>query len=194
MIYLYANKMSFMKKDLTVIPVEIIERKIYLIRGMKVMLDRDLAFLYEINTKVLIQAIKRNKDRFPYDFMFQISEKEFKNWRSQIVTSNPGAKMGLRRPPYVFTEHGVAMLSSVLKSKKAVQVNVAIVRAFIKLRELLATHKDLILEIDKIKREQKGQNKRIQSIISIINQMLNPPIDENREPMGFRDREVKIKK
>lgn len=177
-----------------IIPEEIIERKIYLVRGIKIMLDSDLAFLYGVQTRVLIQAIKRNKDRFPSDFMFQITKKEFENWRSQIVMSNPGAKMGLRRPPYVFTEHGVAMLSSVLKSKKAVQVNILIVRAFIKLRELLATHKDLILEIDKIKREQKNQNQKINSVINIISQMLNPPVNENKEPIGFKDREEKKKK
>lgn len=177
-----------MKKDLAIVPVEIIERKIYLIRGMKVMLDSDLAWLYQVETRALVQTVKRNVDRFPKDFMFQVSEKEFKNWRSQIVMSNPGAKMGLRRPPFVFTEHGVAMLSSILKSKKAVQVNILIVRAFIKLRELLATHKDLILEIDKIKREQKNQNQKINSVINIISQMINPTVDENREPMGFRER------
>ena len=176
-----------MKKDSVVVPVEIIERKIYLIRGIKVMLDSDLADLYGVETKFFNRAIKRNKDRFPNDFMFQLTEKESQNLRFQIGTSS--SRYGGRRYlPYVFTEHGVAMLSSVLKSKKAVQVNILIVRAFIKLRELLATHKDLILEIDKIKREQKGQNQKIQSIISIINQMLNPPIDENKELMGFRDR------
>ena len=174
-----------------VIPLEIIEKKIYLIRGIKVMLDSDLAFLYQVPTKVLIQAMKRNLKRFPIDFMFQLSQKEFTNWRSQIVTSNPTSKMGLRRPPYVFTEQGVAMLSSVLKSDRAIQVNIAVVRAFIKLRELLATHKDLILEINKIKKEQKGQNQKIKSIIGVIGQMLNPPVNENKEPIGFRDREPK---
>jgi hypothetical protein len=181
-----------MKNNLAIIPVEIIERKIYLIRGMKVMLDRDLAFLYGVKPIALRQQVKRNKDRFPVDFVFQLTQKEANLLVSQNVIPSKQSFGGYL--PYVFTEHGVAMLSSVLKSKKAVQVNVAIVRAFIKLRELLATHKDLILEIDKIKREQKGQNQRIQSIISIINQMLNPPVDENREPMGFRDREEKTKK
>ena len=152
------------------------------------MLDSDLAFLYGVDTRVLIQTVKRNKGRFPIDFMFQLSAREFENWRSQIVTSNPGSKMGLRRPPYVFTEHGVAMLSSVLKSKRAVEVNIAIIRTFIKLREILSTHKDLVSEIEKIRREQKNQNQKILSIISIINQMINPPIEEKKEPMGFRDR------
>jgi hypothetical protein len=180
-----------MKKDLAIVPVEIIERKIYLIRGMKVILDNDLAGLYGVPTFRLNEAVKRNKDRFPSDFMFQLNKKEFANLTSQFAISRYG---GRRYLPYVFTEHGVAMLSSVLNSKRAVQVNIAIVRAFIKLRELLATHKNLILEIDKIKREQKGQNQRIQSIISIINQMLDPPINENKEPIGFREREKKNKK
>jgi phage regulator Rha-like protein len=148
-----------MKKDLSLVPIEIIERKIYLIRGIKVMLDSDLAKLYEIETKFFNRAIKRNKDRFPSDFMFQLTEKESKNLRFQIGTS--GSNYGGRRYlPYVFTEHGVAMLSSVLNSKRAVKVNIAIVRAFIRLRELLATHKDLILEIDKIKKSKKVKVKK----------------------------------
>jgi phage regulator Rha-like protein len=180
-----------MKKDLVIVPVEIIERKIYLIRGLKVMLDNDLAWLYEIETFNLNKAVKRNLDRFPKDFMFQLNDKEFEGLRFQNGISK--GRGGRRYLPYVFTEHGVAMLSSILNSKKAVQVNIAIVRAFIKLRELLASHKDLISEIEKIKREQKGQNQRIQSIINIINQMLNPPIEENKEPIGFRDRGLKTK-
>ncbi len=123
------------------------------------MLDSDLAKLYEIETKFFNRAIKRNKDRFPSDFMFQLTEKESKNLRFQIGTS--GSNYGGRRYlPYVFTEHGVAMLSSVLNSKRAVKVNIAIVRAFIRLRELLATHKDLILEIDKIKKSKKVKVKK----------------------------------
>jgi len=115
-----------------------IERRIYLIRDQKVMLDSDLAGLYQVPTKALNQAVKRNLTRFPADFMFQLTTRELENWRSQIVTTNPAAKMALRRPPYAFTEHGVAMLSSVLNSERAVQVNIVIMRAFIKLREMLA--------------------------------------------------------
>jgi hypothetical protein len=175
-----------MKKNLTIVPMEIIERKIYLIRGIKVILDRDLAFLYGVKPIALRQQVKRNRDRFPDDFVFQLTQREANILVSQNVI--PSKKSFGGYLPYVFTEHGVAMLSSVLNSKKAVQANIAIVRAFIKLRELLATHKDLILEIERIKREQKGQNQKIQSIISIINQMLNPSINESKEPMGFRYR------
>src|SRR5436189_4979650 len=105
------------------IPLERIEGAILLIRGQRVMLDRDLAMLYRVATKALLQAVKRNLQRFPEDFMFQLSKEELENWRSQIVTSNSAAKMSLRRRPYAFTEQGVAMLSSVLRSKRAVQVN-----------------------------------------------------------------------
>src|SRR6478609_9603841 len=112
------------------IPIELIERRIYLIRGHKVMLDRDLAEIYGVETRALIQAVTRNPDRFPSDFMFQLSKEELESWRSQIVMSNPGAKMGLRRPPYAFTELGVAMLSSVLRSDRAVRMNILIMRAF----------------------------------------------------------------
>lgn len=179
------------------VPVEFIERKIYLIRGMKVMLDSDLAFLYQVSTKALNQAVKRNVKRFPKDFMFQLTSKEANEVlrpRSQFVTLKKG--QNIKYLPYAFTEQGVAMLSSVLKSERAIQMNIAIVRSFIKLRELLATHKDLILEIGKIKQEQRNQNQKILSIISIINRMINPPVEENKEPMGFRDRirEKKIKK
>src|SRR5436309_1105429 len=110
--------------DLLPIPVELIARRIYRIRGEKVMFDADLAELYQVPTFRLNEAVKRNGDRFPQDFMFQLSKDELKDWRSQIAMSNPGAKMGLRRPPYAFTEHGVAMLSSVLNSKRAVQMNI----------------------------------------------------------------------
>ncbi|MCF7878796.1 MAG: ORF6N domain-containing protein [Candidatus Omnitrophica bacterium] len=109
---------------------DVIEKRIFLIRSQNVMFDRDLAELYQVETRTLNQAVKRNIDRFPKDFMFQLNKKEFENWRSQIVMSNSD-KMGLRRKPYVFTEQGVAMLSSVLNSKRAIQVNIAIMRVFV---------------------------------------------------------------
>src|SRR5262249_55210642 len=125
------------------IPSERIEKAILLLRGQKVMLDRDLARLYGVPTGVLNQAVSRNQSRFPPDFMFQLDAEEFENWKSQFVISNSGAKMGLRKRPFAFTEQGVAMLSSVLRSPRAIAVNIAIMRAFVRLRELLATHKDL---------------------------------------------------
>src|SRR5262245_15530985 len=114
------------KRAASLIPTERIEKAILLVRGQKEILDRDLAELYGVATKALVQAVKRNRKRFPGDFMFQLSTEELERWRSQIVTSNPAAKMGLRRRPYAFTEQGVAMLSSVLHSQRAVEVNIEI--------------------------------------------------------------------
>lgn len=180
---MFCDNIYFMIKKLVLLPEEIIERKIYLIKGVKVMLDSDLAFLYQVPTFRLNEAVKRNKDRFPTDFMFQLNEKETRSLTSQFAI--PKGRGGRRTLPYVFTEHGVAMLSSVLNSKRAIQVNIAIIRAFIKLRELLATHKNLISEINKIKREQKNQNQKINSVINVIGQMINPKVDE-KEPIGFK--------
>src|SRR6267142_2599435 len=125
------------------LPSETIEQKIYLIRGHKVMLDSDLAHLYEIETRVLIQSLKRNLDRFPDDFMFQLNAEEALSLTSQNVTSKSG-RGGRRYLPYAFTEQGVAMLSSILGSKQAIQVNIAIMRTFVKIRALLSSHSDLI--------------------------------------------------
>jgi hypothetical protein len=136
------------------VPVELIERRIYLIRGQKVMLDSDLAELYQVTTGNLNLAVRRNLDRFPEDFMFQLTREEFENLRLQFATSSSGYG-GRRYLPYAFTEHGVAMLSSVLNSPRAVQMNILIIRAFIKLREVLATHKDLARAIEKLEATQK---------------------------------------
>ncbi len=177
------------------VPVGLIERRIYLIRGQKVMLDSDLAELYQASTKALNQAVKRNLDRFPEDFMFRLNKEELENWRSQFVTSNPAAGMALRRPPYAFTELGVAMLSSVLKSQRAIQVNIVIMRAFVRLRELLATDKDLAHKIEQLETTQKDHAvmlsllvKDIQTLAKNVNKefrKLNAP--RRRKPrIGFR--------
>lgn len=129
------------------IPIERIQKSIYLIREQKVMLDRDLSELYGVETRVLVQAVKRNFTRFPEDFMFQFTKEELQDWRSQFVMSNPAAKMGLRRRPYAFTEQGVAMLPSVLNSERAVQVNILIIRAFVQMRQLLASQKGLMQKV-----------------------------------------------
>jgi hypothetical protein len=168
-----------------VVPVEFIERKIYLIRGYKVMLDSDLAELYQVPTKVLNQAVRRNLDRFPADFMFRLNDQELENWRSQIVTSNPGAKMGLRRPPYAFTEHGVAMLSSVLMSKRAVELNILIIRAFVRLREYLATHKDLARKLEDVERTQEEHSAHIRQIYDYIQRLLKPAPEHPKRRIGF---------
>ncbi len=133
---------------------ETIITKIYSIRGKKVMLDRDLAEMYGVETRILNQSVKRNEKRFPTDFMFQLTDQELEDWKSQNVTSNK-EKMGLRKLPNVFTEQGVAMLSSVLNSETAIEVNIQIIRIFTRLREVFLTHKELL-----VKMEQLEQNHR----------------------------------
>jgi len=157
-----------MKKHthLIIVPMERIASKIYFIRGIKVMLDRDLAELYDVETKALKQAVRRNIDRFPEDFMFELSKEEFKNLRSQIVTSSWG---GLRYLPMAFSEQGVAMLSSVLKSNRAIHVNIQIMRAFTKLREMLSTHEDLKKKIEDMK---KKYDQQFQIVFDAIKQLL----------------------
>jgi phage regulator Rha-like protein len=169
------------KNEIVFIPNERIINRILLIRGKKVMLDKDLAELYDVETKVLVQAVKRNIDRFPADFMFQLNEKEFKNMRSQFVTSSWG---GRRYMPYVFTEQGVAMLSSILNSKKAIMVNIQIIRTFIKLKELLATNKKIR---DKIQNMEQKYDTKLKQVFDILKQLLmrSEPV-EKKGQIGFR--------
>ena len=153
------------------IPIERVESKIYLIRGQKVMLDRDLAELYGVETRALKQAVKRNINRFPIDFMFELTEEELKNWRSQFVTSKSD-RMGLRWRPFAFTEQGVAMLSSVLKSERAVQVNIVIMRAFVKIRQLFSSHEAILARLKELEQETGKNQADIQLIFETIRQML----------------------
>jgi len=148
------------------IPIELIASKIYLIRGIKVMLDRDLAELYGVETKVLKQAVRRKVDRFPTDFMFELTRNEFNNLRSQIVTSSWG---GTRYLPMAFSEHGVLMLSSVLSSERAVQVNIQIMRTFTKLREALLDNKDLRKELEELKQLTED---RFRIVFETLDQLL----------------------
>jgi hypothetical protein len=172
-----------MAKRSTLLPVERIEHAILLVRGPKVMIDADLASLYDVETRTLVQAVKRNLDRFPEDFMFQLTAEELENWRSHFVTSNPNAKMSLRRRPYAFTEQGVAMLSSVLRSKRAVEVNIEIMRAFVRLRELLGTHKELAAKLAEL--EQKYDEK-FRVVFQAIRQLMEPPSRQPKAPIGYR--------
>lgn len=160
---------------------EVVERRIFIIRGIKVMLDADLAELYGVPLKRLNEQVRRNKERFPGDFMFQLSEEESMNLRSQIATSSWG---GRRYLPYAFTEHGVTMLSSVLRSAQAVEMNILIIRAFIRLREILASDKELAQKILDLEREQKVQNRHINSIYSILEKLIEQP-KKAGGPMGF---------
>ena len=161
---------------------ELIERKIFLLRGQKVMLSIHLAKLYGVQVKVLMQAVKRNIDRFPEDFMFQLTSEEFEILKSQFVTSSWG---GIRRAhPYAFTEQGVAMLSSVLHSKKAAQVNIAIMRAFVKLRQILFHHKELAYKLEELERKISGHDEDIRNIFEAIRQLMAPP-EKPKRRIGF---------
>ena len=164
------------------IPDEVVMNKIYLVRGQKMMLDRDLAELYDVETKVLNQAVKRNSDRFPADFMFQLTKKEFENLKSQIVTSSWG---GVRKMPFAFTEQGVAMLSSVLKSEIAIRVNIQIIRIFTRMRKMIITHKDILLQLEKIEKKLAGHDEEITLIFGYLKQLLNPPQPPRRK-IGFK--------
>jgi ORF6N domain len=147
---------------------ELVMNKVYLIRGQKVMLDRDLAELYGTETKVLNQAVKRNTGRFPEDFMFQLTAIEFENLKSQFVTSSWG---GIRKLPYAFTEQGVAMLSGVLNSETAVRVHIQIIRVFAKMRELLLTNKDILLQLEKMEKKPTGHDEDIAVIFKYLKQI-----------------------
>jgi len=162
----------------SLIPVEIIENRIYLIREHKVILDIHLADLYGVETKLLKRAVKRNIDRFPDDFMIELSKEEFENLRCQIGTSSWG---GIRYKPYAFTEQGVAMLSSVLRSKRAIQVNIEIMRTFVKLRKLLLTHKDLARKLNELENKYDHQFK---VVFDAIKELMIPPEKEKRR-IGF---------
>jgi ORF6N domain-containing protein len=167
------------KADL--ISIEKIEKAIYLIRGEKVMLDRDLALLYGVETKILNKAVKRNFQRFPPDFMFQLTEDEAETLRFQIGTSNKG-RGGRRYLPYVFTEQGVAMLSSVLNSQRAIVVNIEIMRAFVKLRQLLASNTELARRLDEL---ESKYDKQFKIVFVAIRQLMAKPVRDRKE-IGFR--------
>ena len=180
------------------IPIDRVEKLILLLRGDKVLLGQQLAELYRVPVKVLIQAVKRNRSRFPADFMFQLTREEFDNLKSQFVTSSWG---GLRRAlPYAFTEQGVAMLSSVLRSERAVQVNVAIMRAFVSLRRMLAANETLARQLAELERRLEGHDQAIKSLFDAMRELMAPPAKPRRE-IGFHaiakeakdDRRVKSK-
>ncbi len=158
-----------------------IEYQIHIIRGKRVMLDRDLSSLYGVTTGALNQAVKRNSERFPEDFMFQLSAQEMRIWISQFVISKSTQK-GIRQPPYAFTEQGVAMLSSVLKSKQAIQVNIQIMRTFTKIREMLVSNKELREKIEGI---EKKYDEQFNVVFAAIKQILDPPEDP-KPKIGFR--------
>lgn len=168
------------------LPLERIEQRILSIRGQKVMLDVDLARLYRVSTKRLNEQVRRNLQRFPSDFMFQLTVEEYENLRSQFATSKQH-RGGRRYLPLAFTEHGVAMLSSVLRSERAVQVNIAIMRAFVRLREILASHRDLARKLDELEERYDAQFK---IVFDAIRELMKPSPKPHRR-VGFRAQEVK---
>lgn len=158
---------------------------IYLIRCKKVMLDRDLASLYGVSTRHLKRQVRRNRNRFPHDFMFELSDEETQKWRCQFGTSKSGNKMGLRYSPFAFTEHGILMLSSVLNSEKAAQVNIAIMRVFLRLREMIMGHKDLALRLERIDRTVEDHGNKIRRIYHAITRFFAAE-KKPKGPIGFQ--------
>ncbi|MGH7743447.1 MAG: ORF6N domain-containing protein [Candidatus Dormibacteria bacterium] len=172
-----------MPRTNAIVPVERIESRILLIRGHKVMLDSDLAELYGVTTKRLNEQVKRNKERFPADFIFQLTFEETKNLRSQIATSNRG-RGGRRYRPYSFTEHGAIMAASVLNSHRAIEVSVYVVRAFVKLREVLRTHKELARKLAELQKRIEGHDEEIIALFEAIRQLMEPP-EKPSKRIGF---------
>ena len=173
-----------MDRKLTIIPNEVISNKIYLIRNQKVMLDKDLAELFEVETKRVNEQVKRNFSKFPEHFMFQLNEDEFEILKSQFATSSWG---GRRKLPNAFTEQVIAMLSSILNSDTAIEVNIRIVRVFTKFREYARTHKEILLQLAKLEKEVKGNTKDIENIFMVLKELLakeSKPVARNR--IGFK--------
>ena len=182
----------------SLLPLETITHRILLLRGQKVLLDADLAALYGVETKALLQAVKRNLERFPADFMFQLDAGEWSALRSHSVPSNerPTGRGGRRYAPYAFTKQGVAMLSSVLGSPQAVQVNIAIMRAFVKLREMAMTHNDLAKQLDALEEKTgllasqhdsfaRNTRAQLKQVFDAIRELMTPPEPQKKRPIGF---------
>jgi hypothetical protein len=174
-----------MGKNAAAFPLERIQARILLARGKKVLLDADLASLYGVETRVLNQAVKRNNERFPADFMFRLSAKELAKWRSQFVISNPAARMGLRRAPFAFTEHGALMVATVLNSPRAVKISVYVVRAFVALREFLATHRDISRRLHEHQKKLAAHDRTIVELVKAIRALMTKPEPAKGRPIGF---------
>ena len=168
------------------IPSERIEKAILLIRGEKVILDSDLAKLYGVSTKRLNEQVRRNTDRFPADFVFRLTQEEFEGLRSQFATSKKG-RGGRRHFPHAFTEHGAIMAANVLNSRRAIQMSVVVVRAFVRLRGFLAAHKELAVKLKELEGKVASHDEAIRSLVTAIRQLMEPPEPEpERRPIGFR--------
>lgn len=174
------------KKELQMLVIEQkILNKIHVIRGEKVMVDRDLAEMYGVETRIFNQTVKRNMERFPKDFMFALSKKEWENLKSQSVISSWG---GSRYSPKVFTEQGVAMLSSILNSKTAIEVNIRVIRVFTKLRQYALTHKEILLQLSRLEKEVKGNSKDIENIFVVLKELIEKQHHSTpRRKIGFKN-------
>ena len=173
-----------MKTPALIPTVDVIARHITVMRGQRVIVDTDLAQLYDVPTKVFNQAVKRNQERFPEDFMFQLTKEEHEILRSQIVTSSSGYG-GRRYLPYVFTEHGALMAATILNSARAVEVSIYVVRGFLQLRDLLATHKELARQLAALEKRVTGHDKDFASLVAEIRRLLNPASQPKRRRIGF---------
>ena len=179
------KKPEIIHKALALIPQETVETRIFLVRGQKVMFDKDLALFYGITTRDLNKTVTRNIERFPADFMFQLSTREFDNLMFHFGTSSWG---GTRKKPRVFTEHGILMLSSVVRSKIAIHVNIQIMRAFVKLRKIIAAHKELSDKIAELEQRLSRHDREIQSIFTAIRQLMAEPAQEPKPKIGFHQK------
>ncbi len=173
-----------MKNKRAVAPAERIGQAIRVLRGQKVILDADLAALYQVETRALNQAVKRNIERFPADFLFQLSQQEFEDWRSQFVISNPGARMALRRAPFAFTEHGALMAATVLNSRRATAMSLYVVRAFVQLRDSFLANREVVKNLDELERRVSSHDQAIARILAAIRRLMDPP-EPKRRPIGF---------
>jgi hypothetical protein len=176
-------------KELQILPDEAIINKIFIIRDHKVMIDRDLAELYSVDTRVLNQAVKRNLKRFPDDFMFQMTKEELEEWKSQIVISNV-EKMGIRKLPLVFTEQGVAMLSSVLNSERAISVNIQIIRVFTRMRKMIESHKEILKKLEMLEKKDLELDEKVTLIFEYLKELEQTNQEETelkqRKRIGFK--------
>jgi len=174
-------------KQSAIVLVEKAESKILLIRDQKVILDSDLALLYGVTTSRLNEQVRRNIERFPDDFMFQLTKEEFDNLKSQFATSSSGWG-GRRKLPYAFTEHGAIMAASVLNSERAVQASIFVVRAFVKMRQLLVPYKEITKKIEQLEKKLQTHDMQIIDIVEAIKLLMPPPEPKTKEPFGFRSR------
>jgi hypothetical protein len=170
----------------SMIPEQLVINKIHLLRGQKVMIDEDLAELYGVETKRLKEAVRRNINRFPKDFMFELDFAEFKSLRTQFATLKKGRGQHAKYMPFAFTEQGVAMLSSVLNSETAIRVNIQIIRIFTRMREVMLTNKDILFQLEKLETKYSKHDEDIQQIFKYLKQLLTPPKHPPRAKIGFR--------